>query len=322
MKKIKHKKEIFLGIVILTIFTYLVWYYYNKDVIARVGSFKITSTEFEREMHLRAGKFVHNIDKEELLKEMIEEKLFLNKAYEMELDKKAYIQRRYDYMLIRHIRDEFIQQEKEKISLRKEDFQNYYEKHKKRYLKPQEDHFAILFFSKRFNKSEKRQLKVKEKFKKIQALALEKDFPLAKKGFGKYAIENSEHQVSRYKGGVIGWFVQDAQVFWEEKVLNVGFKLHKVGDISNLVETEKGYYLIRLLERKASYYEKLEKVENRIRHALILEKQAEIEHSFKKKLSEKFEISINLDSLKDINQTSTLTKRNETSSLPFNRTLN
>lgn len=272
-------------------------YQADKYVVARVGEFTITQSEFLQEMHYRGGAFINELDKDALLDEMITKKLLLNKAHAMGYHDSAEMKREYEHLLMGKVRKTFIEAAREGITVTKADVQVHYEKHREDYRIPQKDRFAILFFKNRGGNAEKTTAKLN------QVLAISKEGKLPAdptEGFGSYSVNYSEHQVSRYKGGAIGWFTQGDDVFWEKPVLEAGFSLAKAGDISNIISTKKGYYLIRLMQRKETSFRNLADVESRVRHKLILAKQQAVKDDFTQQLKNTFDISINAKKLDQV----------------------
>lgn len=305
----KHKTAA-VSVVLLGLSAAAYWdYERNKDVIARVGDFTITQSEFLQEMYYRGGAFVHELDKQALLDEMIAKKLRLNKAYELGYHERADIKREYEYLLMGKVRHTFIDKERESISVDEEAMKRYYQEHRDDYHIPQKDRLAILFFKKRGSDAEKNTARLKE----VQQLAKTGQLPVdAGDGFGKYAVSNSEHQVSRYKGGEIGWFSKGQDVFWEKPVLDAGFSLKQLGDLSDIVETDKGYYLVRLMEREAATYKSFEAVESRVRHKMILSEQSAVKGRFEKSLKQDFSISVNYEKLDEVTPDTRYAKDSQT----------
>ena len=304
MKKLKKFKIVLILFVLLILMGYGYWRYeHNKEVIARVGQFEISKSEFEKEMHYRGGKYIADLDKKALLDEMILKKLLLNKAYEDDLPKEETIQREYNLLLMGKIRERYLDAERKKIVISKSDLENFYNEHKEKYRIPKRREFAILFFKKRLKNSTKEKELIAKKFSKIIALAKENKLPSAKKGFGTYAIDYSEHQASRYRGGELGWFTQGKRVNWEQKVLDAGFELKDVGDLSSIIETKKGYYLVRLMDETKEKYKSFKEVEYTVKYEVITNRQKEIKDNFYNSLRSKFEIEMDLEKLNELNTT-------------------
>ena len=270
----------------------------NKEVVAWIGNIPIEQSEFLKEMHYRGGVFAHELDKQVLLDEMIIKKLMLNKAYELGYHEHPDTQRDYEHLLVGRVRKTFLEGDRAAVNITDDDIERYYLKHQLDYQIPQKDRFAIVFFKKRGKSPNKRSF---EKLELIQQLAIADKLPKdTKQGFGKLSISNSEHQVSRYKGGDIGWFSKGEKVFWEKPVLEAGFSLKNLGDISDIIETEKGYYIVRLMQREEATSSPFETVKARIRHQLILSEQRAVKNRFNDSLREDFRVSINKDKLEKI----------------------
>lgn len=297
------KKYIYLllGLVLINLGVWGYKYYqHKKEVIATVGDLEITKSEFEKELHYKGQKFIDKVDKKALLEDMISKKLFLNKAKSIALEKEAKIKREYQYMLIGEIRKRFIEAKCKEINITKKDIKEYYQQHKEKYKLPLKRKFAIVFAQKRLKNSIKEKQIITQRFAKLIKLYQEKNLAPANKGFGKYAIEYSEHQVSRYRGGELGWFNQDSKLNWEQKVLDKGFSMAKVGDLSEIVETKKGYYLLRIMDEKKSKYKTLKEVYSKVKYQVIFDKQKEIKRNFDTELRIKYQIDKELGKLDEI----------------------
>lgn len=309
MQKLKTYRWFIVAGLLLPLVAYLYWQYeHNKEVIAKVGQFEITKQEFKKEMNYRGGDNLSMLNKEVLLDEMILKKLLLNKAQADDLPSEASIQREYNLLLMGKIRERYIETERKKIVISKSDLENYYKENKEKYRIPTKREFAILFFKKRSKDVKKEKELIAEKFAEVKALLKDDKLPKAKKGFGSYAIDYSEHQASRYRGGELGWFSQGKEVNWEQKVLDAGFKLKALGDLSSMVETKKGYYLVRLMDETKEKYKAFEKVQGAVKHQLLMQKQKEIKENFYGNLRKAFEVEKDLSKLDEFNTTSEQTK--------------
>ena len=302
MKLIKKYKALLIALAVLVLGVYFyLQYEHNKEVIAKVGQFEITKSAFEKEMHYRGGDDLSALDKKALLEEMIAKKLLLNQAYEIGLPQDESIQREYEHLLMGKVRERYIEKERKKITLSKQEIEEFYNTNKERYRVPNKRQFAILFFKKRLKDIKREKEIITEKFADIQKLYQEGKLPQAQKGFGTYAIDYSEHQVSRYRNGELGWFTEGNRVNWEQEVLDRGFKLKNLGDLSSMIETSKGYYLIRLMAEKKERFKAFEKVKFDVRYRLITAKQTKIKEDFYKQLKAQFETKIDLEKLEDFN---------------------
>jgi hypothetical protein len=276
------------------------YYQHQKEVIATIGGLEITKTEFEQELRYKGKKFIDRVDKKSLLEEMISKKLFLNKAKSLALKEDAKIQRAYEYILIGEIRKRFIEAKRKEIKITKAEVKAYYQKYKESYKLPLKRKLAIVFAEKRRKNSSKEKEIIKERFAKLTKLHQEGNLGPADKGFGSYAIDYSEHQVSRYRGGTLGWFDQISKLNWEQKVLDKAFALAKVGDLSEIIETKKGYYLVRIMDEKKAKYKTLKEVYSKVKHQLLFAKQKAINSDFDTALRAEYAIDKDLNKLDEI----------------------
>jgi hypothetical protein len=304
MQKFKPYKWFIVGGLVFIVLAYFYWQYeHNKEVIAKVGQFEISKSEFKKEMHYRGGNHLSSLNKKALLDEMILKKLLLNKAYADELPNSVSIQREYNLLLMGKVRERYLEEERKKIVISETDLENFYKENNDQYRIPKRREFAILFFKKRSKDVKKEKELIGEKFSEITELFKEHKLPEAKKGFGAYAIDYSEHQASRYRGGELGWFTQGKKVNWEQKVLDTGFELKVVGDLSSMIETKKGYYLVRLMAETKEVYKAFKKVQHAVKHQVIMKRQKEIKDNFYNDLRTKFDIEMDIDKLNELNMT-------------------
>jgi peptidyl-prolyl cis-trans isomerase D len=93
---------------------------------------------------------------------------------------------------------------------------------------------------------------------------------LAKKGgnFEDLAKKNSEDPGTKDKGGDLGWIVQGQTVAEFEKA---AFSLPK-GSISDLVKTQYGFHIIKVLDKETTHTKTFEEVKDSIRAPLMLSK--------------------------------------------------
>ncbi|MBN2783116.1 MAG: peptidyl-prolyl cis-trans isomerase [Campylobacterales bacterium] len=298
VSSLKTKK---LKVFVVAIFIFgVVHYILNKDVVATVEDIKILKAEFEKEMsYYRISDYTNFENKKKLLDEMIDRKLILSKAYDLELDKNPDIQRAFENILIGEIKKRYIEDEIAKISIEKKDIEEYYQNHKEDFATEQKKEFAILFYKKHKIKDKIREDMIHSQLGEIINLYKVNSLPEPKEGFGKYSIDYSEHQASRYRGGIIGKFSVKDFNFWNPELLKIGFELKKIGDITDIIETDDGYYIIHLTNIEPKKYKTFDQSTSLIYHKLVLDKQEEIRDKFKKLLLDEFSIDINEGRLKD-----------------------
>ena len=88
--------------------------------------------------------------------------------------------------------------------------------------------------------------------------------------FEDLAKKNSEDDGTKEKGGALGWIVQGQTV---PEFQQVAFSLPK-GAISDLVKTQYGFHIIKVLDRETAHTKSLEEVRDSIRQAVLDQKIA------------------------------------------------
>ena len=106
-------------------------------------------------------------------------------------------------------------------------------------------------------------------------------------GFGPLAIQNSEHQASRYQGGDLGWLEPSDTPGLRSTVEKVGRQLKEPGDLSPVTERGDGLFVVRLIERKPAHIRKLAAVYEDIHRKLLREKQQQVEQRYQSEITAK-----------------------------------
>ena len=121
------------------------------------------------------------------------------------------------------------------------------------------------------------------------------------RSFGSIAVKYSDHQPTRYRGGDTGWLQKYRRdLRWPKEVMEAIFALQEPMEMSPVIATPEGYYLVKLLETKESRLRPLSVVKNRIRHQLLQEKKVEAERKFYEELKSRVQIKVNHARLKAI----------------------
>lgn len=137
------------------------------------------------------------------------------------------------------------------------DIANYYEENKSKYVEPEQVHARHILVKLADNATEEQRTAGKDKIKTI--------FDKAKNGedFAELAKANSDCPSAK-QGGDLGFFTRGQMVKAFE---NAAFAL-QVGQISDIVETEFGYHIIKLEEKKEGKQLTLDEVKEKIKDTL------------------------------------------------------
>jgi len=119
--------------------------------------------------------------------------------------------------------------------------------------------------------------------------------------FAEAARQHSSDRVSRYQGGDVGWVEsgRKAQSLPGPVVEAIG-RLQTTGDLSPLVETPTGFYLVKLLAHQAPAIRPLTEVRNELVHRLVRNRKASQAEQFEKGLRAGLQIEIRHEALERV----------------------
>jgi peptidyl-prolyl cis-trans isomerase C len=250
-------------------------------VLAKVGSREIRVEDFNNEVQWRLKNHRPLPDKEALLNEMITRELLVQKARAAGLENDPDFRRSYEGMLVSRIQERELTPRLDAVKPPPETVRALYEKNLAQYTRPAKARLAFIYI-----KIEPRMSadKLSEAEARIQeALKLAKALPPSSRGFDRVAVDYSEDQASRYKGGDVGWFDQGRTAYrWPAEVVSAGFALKTTGEISGVIRATNGFYIVSKLESRDSVITPLEQVQTSLERGLLTEKRREVEAAFRR----------------------------------------
>jgi peptidyl-prolyl cis-trans isomerase C len=232
----------------------------KKDVLAKVGTKEITKSEVEAYAGLYPEQQQALIKadprmEEVLVRNLVSIMVVSDVAKKKGLEKDPTTRKQIDIMKNEYLARTYIQKEiLGKIKLTDKDYEAYYNAHKKEFENPEMVRARHILVAVKPNATEEEK---KAALKKAEDI-LEK----AKKGedFAKLASEYSDDPGSKAKGGDLGFFTAGSMV---GKFEQAAFTL-KPGEISPVVETEFGYHIIKVEERKAAEQQPYDAVKDQV----------------------------------------------------------
>jgi parvulin-like peptidyl-prolyl isomerase len=247
-----------------------------------VGNREITAADFKQEVEWRKQNERPLPDKEILLGEMISRELALQKAKALGLEKDRDVQRTYEDILTSKLRERELVSRVSAVKVSPEEVRADYQKDLQRYTQPAKARLALIYIKTDRKMSQE---KIAEQATRMgEVLALAKALPENVKGFDRVAVDFSEDQSSRYKGGDVGWFDEgEARYRWPNEVVQAGFAL-KTGEVSSVIKTSDGFYLIKKTDARDAAVASFEQVQGTIQHQLLAEKRRETEKDFAREL--------------------------------------
>lgn len=245
----------------------------NKKVLAMVNGKNITQEDMGFFLNTlgpeRASQFSSPEGLNQILQELINQELLYSEAKEEKMDDSEEFAIELEKMKVHLIKTMALRQLFEAIVLTEKEKNAYYEENSQKFMKPMQANAAHIL------------VKTEEEGKKvIERLNNEESFEDIAKDVSQCP--------SKEKGGDLGYFGQGQMVPEFEEAT---FKMN-IGDVSELVKTQFGYHVIKLLDKKEAMASKFEEVKVKIEQELIAAKQGKLYQEKINELRSKYEVEV------------------------------
>jgi peptidyl-prolyl cis-trans isomerase C len=248
-------------------------------VLAKVGAREIAIEDFQQEVAWRRQNGRPVPDKAMLLEEMIARELRVQKARVAGLEHDPGVRRTYEDILAAKIEQRELMPLLEAAEVARVEIEAAYQTNLARYTQPAKYHLALIYIKTDRRTSSARLAEIESRMAEARHLA--QAMPARSQGLGRVAADFSEDQASRYKGGDIGWFDQGRVGYrWPSEVIAAGCALRENGDLSEVLHTAEGFYLVMRLDYRPQRVTPLESVEPAIRRQLLADKQRQVQARF------------------------------------------
>jgi len=256
----------------------------GEESLAVVGGRAITAEDLKAEAEWRRENRQAVPEPYVLLEEMVERLALVERARQLGLADEAGTRRRIESLLIAEMRVQNLDPALAEIEVAEEDLQAAYEARSGEFSRQGLDRFSILFQAAHSKESDRSRAEARGRLEAALEMTDANPAPggrgPAASGFGAVAIEHSDDQASRYRGGDIGWIASDvAETRFPDEVLAAGRALES-GARSDIIEGDKGYYVIMKTDSRPGGLRPLAEVQETLRRTLLREKKRELEERF------------------------------------------
>jgi peptidyl-prolyl cis-trans isomerase C len=173
----------------------------------------------------------------------------------------------------------------QKTKVEEEEINRYYEENKVKFEIPEKIKARHILIQVKKTAAEQEQKKAKAKLEKVlQRVRAGEDF-------AKLATEFSEDPGSKKQGGDLGFFTRGMMAPEFEKA---AFSL-KPGEVSDIVQTNFGFHIIRYEERKEPFVQPISAVREQLAQALLVEKKKKAVDEYVDKMSKGADVEFYLD---------------------------
>jgi len=250
----------------------------NQDnILATVNGEKITLQEFEEYWNMIPENYKLQLTKEDLLEQIITQTLLIQKAEEINLREDPEVAFKINNTVNQILIQSLLEKEIiEKTILSDEDIESYYEENKEDYWQEEEVHALNILVE-----TEEIANEVMKKLEEGQ------EFTELAKEFSSSSTASS--------GGDIGFISKGTLTSKIEEQLFV----LETGEISEIIPTERGFHIFKIVDKNPSRYLELSDVKEEIRGQLTPIKQQEAFNQYLQEIEDSSTIERNIELLKD-----------------------
>lgn len=236
-------------------------------VVLKVGDRTILLSELQGQLDywVESGSALP-VSAEQFVERYTERAIALEKARELGLDQDPALRSQWESMLIGRLRAIEMEAALAEVIVASDDVEAYYQENIANYTREAQARVALLYLPYAV-KGESARAAVHQRLEEARAKAAE--LAEGSRGFGPLAPKYSDEATSRFKGGDVGWMQAGRGSYrWPEPVVQTAFRLTTVGEISSVIETEEGAYLIMLMDSRPAKVQPLEAVSTSIHREL------------------------------------------------------
>lgn len=244
----------------------------EKKALENLINAKLLSIEAKRQgLKINNSEFKKRVD-------AIKSSFQTKKAFENALKKSGLTTTVFEEKMREGMMVERLLEKEVKVSLADKDLEDYYNKNREKFKEPESVRLRYIYV--RINLSEldgrkKAKERAKEAYSKI----------MAGSDFAKIA-ETYSNDMSRIKGGDVGFVHRGTML---QDIEEVAFSL-KVGQVSEILETDIGYHIIKVEEKRASRYVPFKEIKDKLMKELTESMQKERLEGLIKRLRENAKI--------------------------------
>ena len=247
-----------------------------ETILASFGEQTITLGQFNQLWEQIPENYKPQLTKSKVLAQMISEKLLIQEAKNIGLEKDKDVLEQIKKMTEQMLVQAFLQKEiLDKVQVNDEEIEEYYKENQDKFTEKEQVHL--------FNILVETEEKAQEILKELKT----------GKDFSEVAKENSIGP-SASQGGDLGYLSKGTIIPEIEEAV---FAL-EVGELSQVVKTDFGFHVLKITDKKPETIKTLEEVKEDIIQILLPTKQKEAFENLLEELKSKVEIQINEEALK------------------------
>lgn len=262
---------------------------FPATAVATISGQEISEETLRSELRRRFGatpaEAVTLEQKLETLERLVRQEAIFAQAKASGFDQSLEMQARIKNLIIAQFREQRFTNATPVVS--EQEIQTAYEASGDRFVQPASMRGAMLFIAQPANASAEKKAEARRRAESILAEARAGDA----QAFAQLCVRHSDDQVTRYKGGDLGWFSRGAATV-EPALVDALEKVSKAGDFAPVIETLRGYFIARLVEKRDAARKPLAEVKELLRHQIARDIAALAERDFHAAMKRGLEIRI------------------------------
>ncbi|HWV37404.1 MAG TPA: peptidyl-prolyl cis-trans isomerase [Vulgatibacter sp.] len=271
------------------------------DVVASLGDITITVDELKAKMDEQAPFIRARYDtterKREFLDNMIRFELLAQEAKRRGFENDPEVQSAMKKTMVQKLMRAEFDDSKDVGEIPESELRAFYDANITDYVKPERARMSHVFFA--AAKNDPNRAKVRAEANKALAALKAKDAD--KNAFAELAKTRSDDNASKRAGGDLSFKTKEELTeAWGAEVTKAAFELKEIGDLASVVETEKGFHLVKLTGRQNALDRPFDSVKNQIMSRLSREKRTKAFDAFVEGLKENAKVEVNEELLASI----------------------
>lgn len=267
----------------------------SSETIATIGEKKITATAFKAKLAeqppVLRSRYKTLDKKKELVDNLVRFEVLLEEAHRRNLDTDPEAKAMLDKFLVgRLVR--LKQEEAEKASAPSEaEAKKHYDEHIAEFVRPARMRVGHVFLAS--PKSDPKHAKAGQEAARILAELKTKDAGSSHTAFASLASSRSDDTSTKEMGGDLGFKTrEELSQAWGDAVASAAAALKTTGDLSGVIESDKGFHVLKLLQRQEGIEQSFESVKSRIEGQLAMKRRAQALDEFVAQLKSKANVTI------------------------------
>jgi peptidyl-prolyl cis-trans isomerase C len=275
--------------------------------VARVGDHDITASEFQARLNEQApyirGRYATLEKKKEFLDNLVRFELMRQEAERRGLQKDPAVQALIDKLLVQELIRRQMTESEKAITVSDDEVKGYYKAHLEEFVRPERVRVSTILLA--TTKGSPQAAKVRADAAKLAA-DLRKAPPTNVTVFAEAARTRSNDPTTQAAAGDVGFKTREELVKqYGAAFADAAMGLKAVGEIAGPLETDRGFYVLRMTGRMAGSEQPLEAAKDRIVSRLTVERRSKAMDQLVADLRAKTAVKIDDAALEKIDVTST-----------------